>query len=495
MRSGRLFQNTLVVMAGTFASRVLGLVRQAVFNGKFPDELKDAFNVAFRVPNLFREILAEGAVQNALIPVLKSLPEREAKVFIRRFGAFLLGLNLIILGLVWAAAPWILRLLLSDQSYLARPEAFDQLVYLTRLIVPFLLGISLAALFTAVLQADERFGASSFSPLAFNLGSTALMLLFPGNPTALGLSVTIGGLLQALVQLPYLKGFGLEARTHPAIREALLRMGPFVFTTSLRQFLNLVLTNILSRYPTAALTGFYNAEVIFQMGLGLLAVSPAMALYPRFSGLGASGDKHALRTLLRSAVERVAVPLGLASALMVGLGPWIVVGLLGWFGKLTPENTAYSTQSLQAMGFALLPWGVNLLLLRAFYAVGEVGRAVRISSLVLTLNLAGYFLLRDSGLFVLNLATAVAGVVGLLLYLRRLELLRLFSMGEGLEAVGKTALCAIPAGLLAFFLARLFGSPVTALQSIPPLVVGGAAGLALYWVCARALGLRVRLRG
>ena len=78
----------LLVMGGTLASRVLGLVRQAVFNALYPDALKDAFNVAYRVPNLLRELLAEGAVQNALIPLLKSLPPEEAQAFARRFAAF-----------------------------------------------------------------------------------------------------------------------------------------------------------------------------------------------------------------------------------------------------------------------------------------------------------------------------------------------------------------------------------------------------------------------
>jgi len=115
----------LLVMGGTLASRVLGLVRQAVFNALYPDALKDAFNVAYRVPNLLRELLAEGAVQNALIPLLKSLPPEEAQAFARRFAAFLFGVNLLVLGLGYLLAPWVAGLLVAEESHLRAPEAFQ----------------------------------------------------------------------------------------------------------------------------------------------------------------------------------------------------------------------------------------------------------------------------------------------------------------------------------------------------------------------------------
>jgi putative peptidoglycan lipid II flippase len=173
-------------------------------------------------------------------------------------------------------------------------------VYLTRLLLPFLLGISMAALFSALLQAEERFLPYALGPIAFNLAAIGLMALFPGDPTFLGLSVGLGGLLQAAVQLPFLKGLRLEWRWHPAFATALLRMGPFAFTTSLRQFLNLVLTNILTRYPPAAVTGFYNAEVVFQMALGLLATSPAIAYFPRMSALKGEELARFLESPLRA---------------------------------------------------------------------------------------------------------------------------------------------------------------------------------------------------
>lgn len=490
--SPRILRNTLVVMAGTLSSRVLGLVRQQFFVNLFPDALKDAFTVAYRVPNLFREILAEGAVQNALIPVIKSLPEAEAQVFLRRFGAFLLGLNLLLIGLGWLLAPWIARLLIDSSSHLNEPAQFAQLVYLIRLVMPFLLGISMGALFTAVLQADERFGASSFAPIMFNVGSIAIMAIWPGDPTALGLSAAVGGLLQALVQLPYLKGFRLEWKLHPAFGEALRRMGPFTFTTGLRQILNLVLVNVLTRYPTGATNAFYNAEVIYLMVLGLLSTSPAMALYPRMADQ--QNNSEALGNLLRRALERVIVLMGLAGGLLAALAPWVVGALYAFSANFTPENRLYSAQTLTAMGFAVLPWGINTFLLRGFYAVGEVARAVQVSVVILVLNAAGYWLLRDAGLFALNLSTAVAGLIGLLIYAARLERLHILSLRWLLEFSGRVILAAIPSGLAAFLVARFFGFPGYFLHNLPPLLAGGLVGLAVFVVAARLLKLPLRLR-
>jgi putative peptidoglycan lipid II flippase len=391
-----MLRKVLLVMGGTLASRVLGLLRQAVFNALYPDALKDAFNVAYRVPNLLRELLAEGAVQNALIPLLKSLPPEEAQAFARRFAAFLLGVNLLVLGLGYLLAPWVAGLLVAPGSHLREGESFQQVVYLTRLLLPFLLGISMAALFSAFLQAEERFLPYALGPVAFNLVAIGLMALFPGDPTALGLSVALGGLVQALVQLPFLRG-------------------PF---------------------------------------------------------------------------ERLSLVLALLGGLLTGLAPYVVVLLFGLFGPLTPENRTYSALVLAALGLALLPWGVNTLFLRGLYALGKVREAVMASALVFLANTLGYWLLRDAGLFLLNLATALAGYLGLFFYL---ALLRREGVAVGYAPL--YVLKAFLAGLLAavpgLFLGVYFPA-ATPKGALLPLVLGGLGGLFLFLLAALLLGLPLK---
>jgi len=498
----RILRNTLLVMAGTLSSRLLGQVRQTILtNLPLPDVIKDAFWVAYRIPNLLRELLAEGAVQNALIPVLTGLPPEEARAFARRFGAFLLGVNMAILGLglafatqIASALLWLAELSLAQPSPLRDPAVFEQLVLLIRLAMPFLLFISMASLFSSMLQSGERFGATSFSPIAFNLGSIALMLLFPSSVVALGLSVALGGALQALVQLPALKGYGLEFRWHPAFRQALARIGPFAFTTSVRQFLNLILLSILAAYPTAAVTGFQNGELLFTTALGLLAVSPAMAAFPRLSTLASNGELDAARELLLRIMVRLAVPLAFASAMLVALAPWMVGTLYAFTDNFSEANRAYTTQTVMALGFALLPWGLNQLLLRGFYAVGQVSQAVGVTVLVALLNTLGYWLLREQGLFVLNLATALAGWLGLAIYVQRLQVFQMARPGQVWRMTAKAALAAAPAGGTAYSVAIQFGTPAFFLYNIPPLALGGLAGLLVFVGLAYALRLPLKLR-
>jgi putative peptidoglycan lipid II flippase len=498
----RILRNTFLVMAGTLSSRLLGQVRQTILtNLPLPDVLKDAFWVAYRIPNLLRELLAEGAIQNALIPVLTSLPPEEARTFARRFGAFLLGVNLVILGLGIAFAPqiasallWLAELSLAQASPLRDPAVFEQMVLLIRLVMPFLLSISMASLFSSMLQSGERFGVTSFSPVAFNVGSIAVMLLFPESVVALGLSVTLGGALQALVQLPALKGYGLEFKWHPAFRLALARIGPFAFTTSVRQFLNLVLLSILAAYPSAAVTGFQNGELIFTTALGLLAVSPAMAAFPRLSALSCSGDVVAARELLYRIMARLAAPLAFAAAMMVALAPWVVGTLYAITANFSEANRTFTTQTVMALGLALLPWGLNQLMLRGFYAAGQVGHAVRITVMVALLNTFGYWLLREQGLFVLNLATAVAGWLGLAVYAWRLQNFQMIGQAEMWGLVTKSILAAAPAGGVAYAVAAQFGVPTFFLHNIPPLVLGVLAGLGVFTGLAYALRLPLKLR-
>jgi putative peptidoglycan lipid II flippase len=490
----RVFRNSLLVMLGTLASRLAGVVRQIVFNNLYPsDLLKDAFNVAYRVPNLFRELLAEGGVQNALIPVLKSLPPAEGRVFGRRFAALLLGLNLAVIGLGWWAAPWLAHLLIDPGSTtLRQPENFDLVVLLMRLALPFLLGISLSALFTALLQSEERFGASAFSPLAFNAGSILLMLLFPGDPAALGLSVTLGGLLQAAVQLPFLRGFALEWRSHPAFALALRRMVPFLFTTSSRQLLNLVLVSLLTAYPAATVTGFYNAELIFLTAIGVLAVSPAMAVFPRLSQLHAQGEKAALEGLFRQVASRMLVLLGLASALLGALAPWLV-SLFDWSPNFSDANRQATTVFLASFALALLPHGLNALLVRGFYATGQVAAAVRITVVTVLLNALAYYLLRGQEVVWLNVATAGAGLLASLGYWRQLVRLGLIRPGWLPSLLGRVLLAALPSGAAAFATAYSFGTGQPFWLALIPLMMGGIAGLLMFGLMARVLRLPLRL--
>ncbi|WP_457632492.1 murein biosynthesis integral membrane protein MurJ, partial [Oceanithermus desulfurans] len=484
MSKKRILHNTLIVMAGTLASRVLGVVRQGVLNNFFDKSLTDAFLVAYRVPNLFREILAEGAVTNALIPVLAELPDGERERFKRRFAAFLLGVNLLVVGLGVLFAPQLAALLLAADT----PLDPALVTYLIRLVMPFLLAISMSALFGAFLQSEERFFGPSFAPLAYNVAAIAVMLAWPGSATALALAYVLGGFLQAGVQIPALRGFALEFAWHPAIRQASLLMAPFVFTTSTRQFLIVVLYALITGLPEGAVTGFSNADMTYLMALGLFSVSPATALYPRLSALAAAGDRAGFARLLGQGLERVAVLLGWSGALMVALAPWIVAVLFAWKPGFDADVFRFSVEAMRALGLALVPWGLYNLYVRGLYAQKLIRVAVMISAGLLLLNTLGYYLLVPYGMFVLNLATLGAGLVGMVWMIVLYGGRELLAPAGQAGLVLKVTLAMIAGGLAAAWAAAGVGPARDLVVSFLPLLVGAAAGSAVYFVAARLLG-------
>ena len=190
----------------------------------------------------------------------------------------------------------------------------------------------------------------------------------------------------------------------------------------------------------------------------------------------------------------MSVLLGGAAGLLAGLAPWVIQTLYAWTPRFSPENARFSTEALAALALALVPWGLYTLLVRAHYAREEVVAAVRVSIAVFLLNTLGYALLAPHGMYTLNLATTVAGGVGLVWLsgrLARLGVLNARSLGFVLARVGAAA---VVAGTLAYRTAQALGPAGSALESLLPLAGGGAVGLGAYLLLARLLGLPVSLR-
>ena len=468
-------------MSGTLTSRAFGLLRQVVFNNLYPDLAKDVFNVAFRVPNLFREILAEGAITNALVPLLSELSPEKKSAFLRHFFGLLLAANLVVVGLIELFAPFFADLLVAEGSSL--PLA--QVTLAIRVVAPFLLAVSLAAFFAAILQAEERFLAPAFAPVVFNLTAIALMLAFPKTATGVALAFVAGGFAQAAVNLFFLRdlGLGFALELTPELRRALSLMSPFALTTTARQAVNIVLTAILTAFPTAAVTGFYNAEMIYLMLLGLFAVSPATALFSRLANVYAQygeNDVYSFKVYLEEAAAQVGVLLLFASAYTFALAPWLVAALFAWSPGFSPANFAFSTAALRALALALLPWGVYTILARAFYAQKRPFFAAGVSVFVFLLNALGYYLLAPGGMFVLNLATFFAGVVGVLVLAWVLSREGWIEPKALFTRLWPYFPLALGSALVAWFFAWVAGPPASAWASLFPLAAGAAGGFLTY---------------
>ncbi|GAA5438739.1 murein biosynthesis integral membrane protein MurJ [Deinococcus caeni] len=485
--------NTLIVMLGTLGSRLSGIIRQQIIN-TFAPALTDAFLVAVRVPNLLRELLAEGALVNSFIPVYKTLDAQGRRELAQAFSGLLIAVNLLLMAAGIFAAPWIVDLLLGSDPNVDR----ELTLFMTRMLMPFLMLISLSAIAMGLLNADEHFRESSFAPVAFNIASIAALLILPNTATWLAFGWLIGGAAQLVVQLPALNRFGLlptpSLKGHPAVGRVLRQMAPFTLTAGARQFLNVYVTSLLSnaqQFPKGTQTGYSNAEALFTMVNGLFVVSPVLAVFPRFSQAAADKDWTQFRALTASTIRTTTFLAAPMSALLLALAPFAVslINLEAPVGRDELSKFTAGTGILLGWSLALVPWALVTVLLRTFYARERTREAVTISAIGFVLEVGLYRLLVPPlGLIGFGLSTTISGL------LMTAALIVLYRRAVGfpgrevtLHLLRVVPLAAVSGGV-AWLIARAVPiEPGFILTSIPVLALAGGAGLAVYLGGALAL--------
>ena len=483
-----------VLMVGTLASRVTGLLRNSLLNQLFDARITDAFTVAWRVPNLFRELLAEGALSNSFVPVYARL--RSGGEEARRLAGALLTLLVLINGLLvlaaTLAAPWIVQLLLGE----AGSVDADLAVRLTRAVFPFLFAVSLSAWAMGILNAEERFFAPAWAPVALNVVTVLGMLLFPGAALALAVSFALGGLAQFLVQIPALLRAGLwpgfVRPWHPELWAVLLLMAPFAVTTSGRQVVNVVATRILDGLPAGSQTAWFNADLFLSLALGVFAVSPALAWYARLSRL-ANDAPDAFGPTLADGLRFITFLTAPAGFLLLALAEPATRVVFDWTSVvgvgLDAERIAFTTSAVAPLGLAVLPLGLHQLLTRAWYVRSRVAIPIGVAIGFLVVQGAGFVILGPR-LGVEGLAWSAAGAA----WLQWIVLFTWTARREGLPA---TALLLHGARVL--IAAGLAGGVAWWVSGALPsgdwwswllrLSVSGVLGVATYAVSAWALRL------
>ena len=494
-RSRRPGRGAAILMAGTLASRITGLLRHSLLNQLFDARVTDAFTVAWRVPNLFRELLAEGALSNSFVPVYARLRAADPNDARRLAGALLSALilvNAVLLLVATLAAPWIVDLLLGAEGSVDR----DLAVRLTRAVFPFLAAVSLSAWAMGVLNARERFLAPGLAPVALNVVALVGMLAFPGAAVPLAVAFVAGGVAQALVQVPALVRAGVAPRPrrpwHPELLGVLVLMAPFAITTSGRQAVNLVATRVLDGLPVGSQTAWFNADLFLSLALGVFAVSPALAWYARLSNL-AGEDPDAFAPTLREGLGVIAFLTAPAGALLIALSEPAVravfdgLSLVG--GGLDDRRLGLTVAAAGPIGLAVPALGLHQLLSRAWYVRGEVRTPIAVGVAFLTVQATAFAVLGPRfGVAGLAWGAAGAAWVQLLalgtLTARRERLNVAAWLGHGVRvAVAAAAAGAVAAGAASFVPTPDWWGWVARLA------VGGTAGVGAYLAFAAALRL------
>lgn len=501
---GRIARRAGVVAAGTLASRLLGLVRDLTIAAVFTRATTDAFFVAFTIPNVLRQLLAEGATQNAVLPVLTEVRERDGDGAARSFLRALRGLSLVILVAVSAGgvffAPALVELFAG--GYASIEGQIERTVTLTRWVFPYIFFMGTAALGAAVLNAHRRFAVAAFAPGLLNVAFIAFALVLPsflgarGYELGLALAVgaLVGGLLQVVAQWPSLRAIGYLERPslelgHPAVREVLRRMGPTLFGIGVYAIDVVLARRFLSDLGLGAQSYFNWAARLCDFPQGIFVMALQTAALPSLSLLAARGDRAELGKTFAFGMRFslfVAIP---ASALFVGLAEPLVVLLFqrGQFDAVSARETA---RSLVAQGAGIALVAAVRQLVAVYYALGDTRTPVVVAALDLVAFIALALGLRGS-LGHVGVAWAVTGASFAQALLLWILLARKVPIG-GHGILGSTVrvlvatLVAVSAGRA---VAGLLSGPSdgSALGRALPGLAGGLAFGVAYLVAALAL--------
>ncbi len=400
--SGSVTRNVGPVSAATFLSRVLGLVRDQVFAALFgAGTAADAFNMAFRVPNLLRDLFAEGAMSASFVPTFTQWREKEgdeaAWALGRQLMSTLLAVLLGICALGWIFAPQLVHLMAG--GFAAVPGKIELTVSLTRIMLPFLPAVALAAAAMGMLNARGVFFLPALAPALLNLGMVAFGLaLIPvcrqaGWPviTAMALGVVLGGVLQFVCQLPSLGKlgfrFGLEIPTwHPGVRRVATLMLPATIGLAATQLNIFVSQAIASSFQEGSVSWLQYAFRLMQLPIGLFGVAVATVSLPALSRAAVRQDVPAVRATLSEAV-RLVLLLTIPSAVFLAVMSQPILALLFQHGRFHASDTAATAGALVMYCVGLPSFAAVGIFTRAFYAMGDTKTPVRSTFVAVGVNL------------------------------------------------------------------------------------------------------------
>ncbi len=381
----------------TLVSRITGLVREQLIATMFgASAATDAFNVAFRIPNLFRRLFAEGAFSQAFVPMIGATREREGDAATQTLVdavATVLSWVLLATCLVGVAgAPvlvWVIGAGLAE---------FETAVLLTRLMFPYIGLMSLVALAAGILNTWKKFAVPAVTPVLLNLAVIAAA--WWGAPwleargvqpiLALGFGVMLGGVLQAAVQVPALRAIGklpsvglsparvAAAWRHEGTRRVLRQMAPALLGVSVAQLSLVINTQIASHVAVGAVSWLSYADRLMEFPTALLGVALGVVLLPQLSAADARADVGRYSDLLDWGL-RLVVLLAMPCALALVIFPVGLVSVLYHYGRFSPPDVAATVWALRGYGVGLLGIVAIKVLAPAFYARGDIRTPVKIA--------------------------------------------------------------------------------------------------------------------
>ncbi len=425
-----LFRSFFTVSFYTFLSRVLGFIRDILIARYLGSTvIADAFFVAFRIPNFFRRVLAEGAYSAALIPVFSGVvlnpkDEREASDFVENTTSMLLFATVVLTILFFFGMPYIIQVLAP--GFTDNKEAYELAVHFGKIIFPYIIFISLAAHFASINNVHERFAAGAFAPAILNISFIlSLFFLTPFVTTAghaLSYGVLIGGILQFLYLYRSVLNFYRPRIRIPVLNEKLKKFFklflPGVMGSGVIQ-LNIIIGTIIASFlPVGAISHIYYADRLNQLPLAIFGIALGIVLLPSLSKAIKQSDQETTNNIQNRSIE-FSLLISLPSAIGLFILAEPIIHILFERGAFVAEDTFYTAKVLSYFALGLPAYIIIKVLVSCFFAREDTKTPLYISivsvitNVVLSLLLIGS--MREMGIAV---ATAIsAWLNALLLYL------------------------------------------------------------------------------
>ncbi|MDX8396680.1 MAG: murein biosynthesis integral membrane protein MurJ [Mariprofundaceae bacterium] len=480
----------------TMLSRILGFIRDILLARLLgAGILADAFFVAFKLPNFFRRLFAEGTLTVALVPILaeqRQKSEEQAHDYLNALAGLLLATLLVFTILGMILMPWLL--LAFAPGFHDEPERWDQALILARWMFPYLAMISLAAMSWAVLNAYRKFSVAAASPALLNIAIIfAAIVLAPSfeNPAlALAIGVLFGGFLQLAIQFPALKRIGWVPKPTfkprlAAITQTLALFGPAVLAVAAVQINILVGTILATLLPAGAVSYLYYADRIVQLPLALFGIAIGTALLPTLADHAAHQRKDESCRDLRDGLTWLT---WITLPAMIGI-LWLaepIITTLFEHGKFTHEASLATAHALQAYGIGLIAFCWARILATACYAEKDAKSPMRFAIIGVIANIILAVILMQSLAYVgLALATSLAAFinVGLLIWHVRKQQGSLLDKASWLRMLRAFTACLPMMGFL-YAIDLYWSFPLAGLDS----GVGSDKWLQIGWLTATVGG-------
>jgi putative peptidoglycan lipid II flippase len=430
-----------IVSLAVFSSRITGLLREQVLAAWFgAGATFDAFKIGFQIPNLTRDLFAEGALSSAFVPIFteylsKKSKEEAAKLANLVATAIIVVVgSLCLLGVIFS--PLLVQIVAS--GFVKNPDKFELTVTMTRIMFPFLLLVALAAQAMGILNACNRFGVPATASTMFNLGSLFFGLLLGkmlgpyvglGEIHGMAIGVVMGGALQLIWQLPSLHRVGFSFRpsfdwSDPGLRRILWLMGPAILGNAAVQINVTVNSNIASRLGDGPVSWLGYAFRFMQLPIGIFGYAIASATLPSISRSAAAQDFEQFKQTLSRSLGMVFV-LTVPSAVGLAVLGESIVGAVYQLGEFSAADTLETARALSCYAIGLVGYAAAKVLNPAFYALNNsrVPMAVSLSSIAINfavaVSLTAYAGFGFAGLALSTSSVAIFSAVALFVIMRK----------------------------------------------------------------------------